>query len=175
MVLEVSFYVVRMMVLEVSFYVVRNYDLLNQYNSNVPISFSCTYAHHVSGKKKGQCIISARKSGGKNNNKKQQPTLSLVCKLWIGDVECAYANDGASQPTRSLLFLFFLSVKKREMEKEAREDERVLLQRMNEVEMFKEWESQEDQVGHDGGREMAWHFQAAALGKELNRIMYIAP
>ncbi len=32
------------------------------------------------------------------------------------------------------------------MEKEARDEERMLLQRMNEADKFKEWESQEDQV-----------------------------
>ena len=34
----------------------------------------------------------------------------------------------------------------REREKEAREEETALLQRMKEAEMFKEWESQEDTV-----------------------------
>ena len=50
------------------------------------------------------------------------------------------------------------------MEKEAREEERMLLQRMNEADKFKEWEAQEDQVrdGGEGGRED----QARAGGRE---------
>ena len=39
-----------------------------------------------------------------------------------------------------------LFVKEREREKEAREEEMALLQRMKEAELFKEWESQEDTV-----------------------------
>ena len=41
--------------------------------------------------------------------------------------------------------LFYL-LKERKMEKEAREEEMVMLQRMKEAEKFKEWESQEDAV-----------------------------
>lgn len=40
-------------------------------------------------------------------------------------------------------------VQEREREKEAREEEMALLQRMKEAELFKEWESQEDEVGRD--------------------------
>ena len=39
-----------------------------------------------------------------------------------------------------------LSMKEREKEREAREEEMALLQRMKEAELFKEWESQEDDV-----------------------------
>lgn len=37
-------------------------------------------------------------------------------------------------------------VQEREREKEAREEEMALLQRMKEADLFKEWESQEDDV-----------------------------
>ncbi len=44
-----------------------------------------------------------------------------------------------------------LVFQEREREKEDREQEMVLLQRMKEAEMFKEWESQEDDVSDDNG------------------------
>lgn len=40
----------------------------------------------------------------------------------------------------------YLTLKERVKEKEAREEEMTLLQRLKEAEMFKEWESQEDDV-----------------------------
>ena len=44
------------------------------------------------------------------------------------------------------IFITFSPLKEREKEKELREEEMLLLQRMKEAEMFKEWESQEDEV-----------------------------
>ena len=47
------------------------------------------------------------------------------------------------------MIVWLLVVKEREREKEAREEEMALLQRMKEAELFKEWEAQEDTVRKD--------------------------